>query len=217
MRCLFPTLLTCAAALFSVPVRALDTSMLPPPDPWRYLPLQRTQALLAASNDEHPHPVRILFYGQSITLQRWWLSTADELRRLFPKARLEIANRAISSFKAPLLIKTAEADVYPYHPDLILFHCYGGLDPGPEWEQLLRRFRARTTADVILLGNHVTSDDEIAEPTDPAAISYRSEAWLNYVLSPALVQELGFCFPDNRTAWKAYLKARDLPASALLT
>jgi len=205
-----------AAGALLGPARGLDTSMLPPPDPWRYLALQRSQALLAASTDRSPHPVRVLFYGQSITEQPWWRTTAAALQQAFPRARLVITNRSIPGFEASLLLKTAEVDVYPFRPDLIIFHSYGGMGPGREWDELLRRFRRRTTADVLLLGNHVNRDQELHEPIRPDAIEPRTEAWQNYVLAPALAHELGLCFPDNRTAWKAYLNAKQLPVSALL-
>jgi len=158
----------------------------------------------------------VLFYGQSIIQQQWWVTTATELRRAFPQANLIIENRAIGSFDATFLINTAEVDVYPFRPDLIIFHCYGPFSPGREWEQLLRQFRARTTAEVILVGNHPLRESELAEPTDPPLISFPSEAWLNYIFSEALVRELGFCFPDNRTAWKTYLRTKQVPLNSLL-
>ncbi|HRI14809.1 MAG TPA: hypothetical protein PLX89_17570 [Verrucomicrobiota bacterium] len=218
MRSLIPAWLAGAVVLLHpFPACAIDTSSLPAADPGKFLALQRSQALLAASTKTNPHPVRILFYGQSITLQEWWLKTRDELRRLFPEANLIIDNRAISGLNASFLIKTAETDVYPFRPDLIFFQAYGPYGAGKEWESLLSQFRARTTADVILLGNHVLSNNELNETTDPAlATDTRTEAWVNYVFSPKIARERGFCFPDNRTAWKAYLRANGLPVSALL-
>ena len=194
----------------------MDTSMLPKPDPWRWLAVQRVQALLSRSTREHPHPVRVLFYGQSIIQQEWWLYVAQELRAQFPEANLLIENRAIGSFDATYLLRTAEVDVYPFRPDLILFHCYGPYSPSKDWENLLREFRARTTADILLVGNHPLQESELTETLDPAQMKVPSESWLNYVYSPALAQELGLCFPDNRSVWKAYLKATQRPVASFL-
>ncbi len=186
----------------------VDASLLPPPNPWQYLPLQRVHALLARSTREKPETVRVLIYGQSITRQEWWLAAASSLRRSYPDAKFVIENRAIGAFDASYLIKTAEIDVYPFQPDLIFFHAYGPYGAGREWEQILRRFRSRTCADIILLGNHPRQSAELSEPTDPALIPVPSEAWLNDIVSVSLANELGLCFPNNRNAWKAYLNAR---------
>lgn len=196
--------------------QTLDRGAIPRPDPVRFLPLQRVRALLSASTKEHPHPVRVLFYGQSITQQEWWVTTANFLRTAFPEANLIISNRAIGAFNATYLIRTAELDVYPFRPDLIIFHCYGPYEPGGLWEQLLRQFRQRTTADVILISNHPRVETELNEPTDPALIPTPSEAWLNYIFSEELARELDICFPDTRSGWKGYLKSTGTPLTAVL-
>lgn len=194
----------------------IDASVLPTPDPWRYVPLQRVRALLARSTRENPVPIRILIYGQSITQQEWWIYTTNVLQKAFPEANLVVANRAIGSFDASFLIKTAEIDVYSFRPDLIIYHSYGPYGIGRQWEQILRAFRARTTADIILIGNHPLYERDLAEPTDPDLIPVPSEAWLNYLVCESLSRELGLCFPDNRTAWKHYVTAKKVPLSSLL-
>jgi len=141
--------------------QSLQPEAIPRPDPVRFLPLQRVRALLSASTKEHPHPVRVLFYGQSITQQEWWVYMSNALRKSFPEANLIIANRAIGAFNATYLLRTAELDVYPFRPDLIIFHCYGPYEVGGHWEQLLREFRRRTTADVILVSNHPRQEAEL--------------------------------------------------------
>jgi hypothetical protein len=57
-------------------------------------------------------PVRILFYGQSITEQGWWKRVVENLRHSYPHAVLQIENRALGGHSAELLVKTAEADLY---------------------------------------------------------------------------------------------------------
>ena len=83
--------------------------------------IQRTMRLLATSTPQKRNTVRILFYGQSITEQNWWQAVADDLRRRFPHANLVIENRALGGFASQLLVKTAETDLYPFYPDLLIF------------------------------------------------------------------------------------------------
>ena len=82
--------------------------------------------LLATSTPQKRNTVRVLFYGQSITEQRWWQAVADDLRSRFPDANLVIENRALGGFASQMLVKTAETDLYPFYPDLLIFQVYGG-------------------------------------------------------------------------------------------
>jgi hypothetical protein len=119
--------------------------------------LQRSMSLMATSTPQERHTVRVLFYGQSITEQAWWKMVADDLRRRFPDAHLVIENRAIGGHAAQLLVKTAEADLYPFQPDLLIFHVYGS---HIEYENIIRRVRERTTADILMTTDHITKDDQ---------------------------------------------------------
>ncbi|MBX3732972.1 MAG: hypothetical protein KF791_10300 [Verrucomicrobiae bacterium] len=187
------------------------------------LAMQRTLTLFSPAPSGRRPTVRVVIYGQSISRQEWAWELMRELPRRFPHAEVQVHLQAISSFNADSLIRTAEADVYPLLPDLILFHCYGPYLPGQSWEQLLRAFRTRTTADVLLLGNHPVAPWELDEPMNSAAIDFETfpslhgPAWVNYVRIPALSRDLGFCNPDNRSAWKRYLRDQGLMPQDLLS
>ena len=84
--------------------------------------IQRTMTLLATSTPRKPNRVRILFYGQSVTLNPWWRDVAEHLRGTYPHADIEIENLAIGGYTAPVLIRTAEFDLYAFYPDLLIFH-----------------------------------------------------------------------------------------------
>ena len=84
--------------------------------------IQRTMSRLASSTPDKRNHVRILFYGQSVTRNPWWQDVANDLRQRFPHADLEIENRAIGGYGGPVLINTAEFDLYPFYPDLVIFH-----------------------------------------------------------------------------------------------
>lgn len=188
-----------------------------PLDPLELLPLQRSLSLMAVSGVSVNDEVRVLFYGQSIVQQRWARQVATDLRRAFPLARLVIENRAIPSFNANYLLKTAEADVYPFRPDLILCHCYGPYGAGRAWEQLWEAFRTRTTADLVMIGNHITVPRQVNELVDRSQQSpFDSEWWLNYQFAPGVARRVGACFPDNRSQWRAYLQTHGLAVADLV-
>ena len=77
---------------------------------------------LAASSTDRLETVRVLFFGQSITKQNWWREVAADLRAKFTAADLRIENRSIGGYSTQFLIRTMEADILAFHPDLIVFH-----------------------------------------------------------------------------------------------
>ena len=114
--------------------------------------IQRTMTLLATSTAQHRNHVRVVFYGQSITEQEWSKQVADDLRRRFPHADLEIENRAIGGFASQMLIRPAEHDLYPFYPDLVIFHVFGA---NQQYDQIIQSIRSRTTAEVLMQTDRV--------------------------------------------------------------
>ncbi len=176
--------------------------------------LQRSLRLLGNSTPEHRNTVRVLFYGQSITEQAWWKNVADDLHSRFPSANLIVENRAIGGHSSQRLWKTAEADVYPFYPDLVIFHVYGShLD----YEKLIQGIRSRTVADVILQTDHITRDEALDEETDPAKLTPAQwDAWMNNAFLPATAGKYGCELADLHTGWKCYLRSNNLKAAQLL-
>jgi hypothetical protein len=182
----------------------------------RGLGIQRAMTLLATSTPGHRNTVRILFYGQSITEQDWWKSVADDLRRRFPDANLIIENRALGGFASQLLVKTAETDLYPFYPDLLIFHVYGAHLP---YEDIIRRTRERTAAEVLIQTDHVTQDADLDEETDPARLRPDGKIWnsfMNYLWLPTVARKYGCALLDQRDIWKRYLRDNNLHAAQLL-
>ena len=176
--------------------------------------LQRTMALLESSAVEKKNTVRILFYGQSITEQAWWLQVKAHLEKRYPLANLEIENRAIGGHSSPLLSKTAEADLYPFSPDLVIFHVYGAHD---RYEDIIRRIRERTTADVLIQTDHLGANDPLEEVTDPAKLAPAQwNPWMNYSFLPATAKKYGCELLPVRDLWKHYLRENSLQPRALL-
>jgi len=192
--------------------------------------LQHSLRLLAGLRCEGNRPVRVLFYGQSITEQGWWKTLTKYLEMSYPGTPLVIENRAIGGHASDRLVKTAEADLYSFNPDLVIFHVYGS---HKSYESIIRRVRERTTADVMIATDHIVDDEELTEETDSKTLrlwrwtrwaswlwgghnSLTWAAWTNYAFLPAISNEYGVELVDVRTSWKEYLKQNNLKAHELL-
>jgi hypothetical protein len=184
------------------------------PDPEQREHLRRSLTLLRSSTASERKTVRVLFYGQSITQQAWWKEVERYLRATYTNANLVIENRAIGGHASQLLVKTAEADLYPFQPDLLIFHVYGS---HIEYEKIIQRVRERTCADILLQTDHITSDSSLTEETDPAQLTPKQwDAWMNHVFLPTTATEYGASRADIHELWKGYLKANHLRAADLL-
>ncbi|MBN2127897.1 MAG: hypothetical protein JW741_00295 [Sedimentisphaerales bacterium] len=194
---------TWAASEYPPPVPAADDSQFG-------AKIQRTMQLLATSTPEHKNKVRILFYGQSITVQKWWRNVADDLRRRFPHTDLEIENRAIGGFSSQYLVRIAEHDLYTYYPDLLIFHVYGD---HRRYEDIIRNTRRRTTAEILIWTDHLAAGEKANE-----AGEYVDEGWTafmaKWLLENASKYDCGTV--DIRPEWKRYLKENRLTPPDLL-
>lgn len=175
--------------------------------------IRRTLYLLATSTPKHRNTVRILFYGQSITKQQWWLEVTNNLRQRFPYANLIVENRAIGGFASPLLVRTAQHDLYPFYPDLMIFHVYGDEE---NYEAIIANTRRRTTAEIALASDHIDwlptgVEGEDSEQLKRYRWHNRHIQWLS-----TLAQKYGCELIDVRTAWEQYLKLHNLQPQALL-
>ncbi len=170
-------------------------------------------ARLASSTPTAPQTVRVLFYGQSITKQSWWRAVAEDLRRRYPSAQLIIENRAIGGYSTPRLIRTMEADILPFHPDLIVFHDYG---PEDLYEKIVVWIRSHTTADLLLQSDHVVWLPGEEDPEGARRRSYDFQERHSFEWMPALAQKYGLGLVDIRGAWHAHLKDKGLAPKALL-
>jgi hypothetical protein len=216
MRTLGFLFLVCVACLR--PGRLLADAY-PPPPPWQPEStqrenLRRSLTLLNESTPENRKTVRVLFYGQSITEQAWWEEVARYLRVTYPNANLIISNLAIGGHASQRLVKTAEADLYPFQPDLLIFHVYGS---HIEYENIIRRVRERTCADILMQTDHITRDDSLTEETDRQKLTPKQwDPWMNHVFLPDTATHYGACRADIHKLWKQYLQANHLKAGDLL-
>ncbi|NLO04994.1 MAG: SGNH/GDSL hydrolase family protein [candidate division WS1 bacterium] len=174
--------------------------------------IQRTMTLLATSTTQKRNRVRVLFYGQSVTRNPWWQDVADYLRETYPHADLEIENRAIGGYGGPILINTAEFDLYPFYPDLLIFHVWAGVETG-EQEQIIRRVRERTTAEVLLWTSNLRWPKDVppdGDPQDPLVRKVDDQDQAIADLYHRLGAELGCEVADVRAGMQRYLAEQGL-------
>lgn len=172
------------------------------------LKIQRTMTLLATSTPEKRNHVRILFYGQSVSRYPWWKVVAKDLRKRFPHADLEIENRAIGGYEAPALINTAEFDLYPFYPDLVIFHVWGGVKSGHQ-EKIIRSIRERTTAEILLWTSNLRWPKSVppnGSPQHPDVLKKDAQDQEISDLYKRLGEELYCEVADVRTGMRNYLK-----------
>jgi hypothetical protein len=219
-RPLIASTLLCVAGL--VGATAADLPPVPPVADTANLGvgIQRAMMLMATSTPEKRNRVKVLFYGQSITEQAWSKLVGEDLKKRFPHADLEIANKAIGGFASQRLVKIAEHDLYPWYPDLVIFHVYGANDT---YEEILKNIRTRTTAEVLLQKDHVGAKlPPVIKNWDEAKELQKQDGgmwWdymMNHVFLPDYAKKYGLGLADVRTPWVKYLADNKLDTRALL-
>jgi hypothetical protein len=172
--------------------------------------VQRTMSLLAGSTPQHRNHVRILVYGQSISEGVWWRHVERDLRRRFPAADLEMVNRAMGGHASNFLVREAETDVYPFYPDLVIFHVYGAHTC---YEQIISRIRSRTAAEVLITTDHLAAAEI---PNDRG--EFHEDRWTRFMASfiPQVARRYGCELVDVRAPWKRYVVDNKIQAKHLL-
>lgn len=184
------------------------------PDSTQLGRLKRTAAILHQSTPENRGRLKVLFYGQSISLEPWWRAVADWLVQRFPNVDFIIENRAISGFQADKLAFTAFADVHLSQPDLIILHNYGY---EPEMDALLSTIRRGSMAEILLQTDHLHLPGQLNENTNPATVN-PTEWWAhrNAVTLPQLAIRHHCALADVREFWRAYLRQHSLKERDLI-
>lgn len=160
----------------------------------------RTMHLLQSSTAEKPNTVKILVYGQSISVQDWWLEVKRNIQSRYPAANLIMENKAIGGFASQMLCKTVEMDVSTFYPDMVLLHIYGS---NQLYDSVLYTIRSRTAAEVAIQTDHFTGDN----------------AWSDTMSShflPAMAEKYKCDLINIRDPWKKYLDVHQLKAKDLL-
>jgi len=154
--------------------------------------ISRTMHLLENNRKDPARAVRIMIYGQSITRMEWWLVVREYLIQKYAGTQLDIRNYAIGGFQAERLVRCVERDLLDFYPDLIIFHDYGGEET---YEEIIRMFRKLTTAEVMILNDHIGIGQ------DQAWHDRHSWEWL-----PELCKKYNLELVDVRTSWIRYAR-----------
>jgi hypothetical protein len=173
---------------------------------------QRSITLMATSTPEKRNTIRILYYGQSITGQRWSDMVDAYLKEKFPNTDFVIKNLAIGGFGSQFLVRTMYYDLLPFYPDLLIFHVYGS---HIEYENIIKEVRKQTTAEIIIQTDHATNWPE------PKANSVEEQkAWdgkMNNWYLPEIAKKYNCALQPQRDEWVQYMKDNNLEPKALLS
>ncbi len=165
--------------------------------------LTRSASLLANSSKDKHLPIKILIYGQSIVGSTVFTEQINSyLKRKFPFADITLENRAIGGFGGEQIVRTAVHDVYPFNPDLIIFHVYGGEKSG-ELEQLFSNIRRYTTSDILLMSHHLNATQTKPDDNQTQFIRY-------------IANKYDCELADISAEWPPYLAQHNLKPTDLL-
>lgn len=104
-----------------------------------------------------------------------------------------------------MLIRTADHDLYPWYPDLLFFDVYG---PTDKYEEIVRRVRERTSAEILLWTSHLSANekpDELLSKLDERSVKILEVADKYHTLKINL-----------RKKWCDYLIANNMAVTNLL-
>ena len=183
-----------------------EPELLPPAIPYGS-GIQRTMKLLATSTPEHRNRVNILCYGQSIMCQPWWYKIYGDLKKRYPNADIVMENRSMGGMMSNELRLTAEADLYPTWPDLVLMHDYvanGKSGEGSSMEQIFANLRARTTSEMLVYTFHSSFPGKYDSPN--MFQNYKKIHDVDSELIRTLAGKYGYEVVEARQNWEKTIK-----------
>jgi len=160
----------------------------------------RTMHLLQSSTPEKPNTVKILVYGQSISVQDWWLEVKRNIQSRYPAANLIMENKAIGGFASLMFCITVEMYVSTFYPDMVLLHIYGS---NQLYDSVLYTIRSRTAAEVAIQTDHFTGENAWSDT-------------MSYHFLPAMAEKYKCDLINIRDPWKKYLDEHQLTPKDLL-
>ncbi len=163
--------------------------------------ISRTVQLLRSSTADKRNTVKILFYGQSITRQEWYVPVTATLKQMYPHADIQTWMLASGGQSADKMRRASAHDVIPLYPDLVIYQNYGGYD---DVNGILADWRRQTTAEILIQNWHVGNDANNERVNRMA-----------HLFIPDVARRLGAEFLDSRTAFRNEIQAKGLPNDGL--
>jgi hypothetical protein len=166
--------------------------------------LNHVMGLLESGAVTH-RPVRIVFYGQSITAQEWTNMLVAHLRERYPRTQIIAENHSLGGWGIYLLVRAMKHDILRAKPDLICLHAYSGSPD--EWERSIQTLRKETCADIMIRTAHI--DANSAQTMDTVV---SDEA----LMLRGLAQKYSVELVDARHEWIDFLQGNKIAAKDLL-
>jgi hypothetical protein len=166
--------------------------------------LNHVMGLLESGAVTH-RPVKIVFYGQSITAQEWTNMLVGRLRERYPRTEIIAENHSLGGWGVYLLVRAMRHDILRVKPDLVCFFAYAG--SADEWERSIQTIRKETCADIMIRNAHL--DVGSAKTMDTV------DDDLTFMLR-GLAQKYNVEFLDVRREWIDFIKANNIPVKDLL-
>jgi len=173
--------------------------------------LSRTMTLLETGGQTR-RPVRILFYGQSITASDWVWMLVRRLRERYPNTEIQAENHAISGWGIDKLNRTIKHDILRARPDLVVLHAYHGGSYG--WERIIQKIRRETTAEIMIRTAHI--GNYMVKATKDKTLAELAEEDSETTLLRRLARTYGCELVECRKEWLSYLKEHNLAAMDVL-
>jgi hypothetical protein len=178
--------------------------------------IARSLEIIRTSTPENRKVLKVLFYGQSITASGWHKAVVEHWHEKYPNTIFVVQNRALGGFSSQLLVRTTEQDIAAFYPDLIIFHVYGN---HRAYEQIIRLFRSRTAADIIVQTDHAEILPDLPCPEGLQLTLHRQPGcsgfgWLHqrlwgdemsYHIIPYYAKKYALALEPQRTWWRDYL------------
>jgi hypothetical protein len=187
----------------------------------------RSLEIIRTSTPANHKILKVLFYGQSITRSGWDTSVIEHWHQKYPNTVFVVQNRALGGFASQDLVRTTEQDIAAFYPDLIIFHVYGD---HRAYEQIIRFFRSRTAADIIVQTDHgeVLPDPVCAEglqltlhrqPGCTGRLWVHQAEWhdeMSYHKIPGFAKKYGLAMEPQRAWWRDYLLRTHIDPKSML-
>jgi hypothetical protein len=189
--------------------------------------IARTLNIIRTSSAIDHKVLKVLFYGQSITQSGWHKAVVEHWQTQYPNTVFVVQNRALGGFASQALVQATEQDIAAFYPDLIIFHVYGD---HRAYEKIIRLFRSRTAADIIVQTDHgeVMPEPHCAEglhltlsppPGCAGHLWYHQRIWgdeMSYHKIPAFGKKYGLAVEPQRDWWREYLLSTGTKPADLL-
>ena len=168
----------------------------------------RTMWLLGSGTPEKHTRLKVVFYGQSIIDEnnQWTKNLLEHLKAQYPYTDFEpMYHLAVGGYSTQVMAPMTHMDMKWHYPDLVIVLITGS---HYDFDTLVREIKETTTADVMILTNHITRGNKL---------NYAS--WEDTMANehlPAIAKKYGAELCPVRKTWRDYLIENDVDENVFL-